>query len=229
MSGHSDSGIKARVRTVRERIAAACERAGRDPAGVTLIAASKTQGPGAVAAAWRAGIRDFGENRVQEALAKMPLVEALTGAGLDGPRWHLIGHLQRNKAKAAAGAFVILHGVDSARLVDTLAGSGHATRILFEVNVAGEATKHGASPEELDALIAHAARYPTISVEGLMTVAPLATDPEDVRPVFRALRLLAEAHNLSTLSMGMTNDFEVAIEEGATHVRVGRAIFGVRA
>lgn len=227
MTDHLEATIAERVQAVRERIAAACARAGRDPADVTLIAASKTQSPDAIATAWRAGIRDFGENRVQEALAKIPLVDALAGGG-DAPRWHLIGHLQRNKAKAAAGAFVILHGVDSTRLIDALAASGHDVRLLIEVNVAGEATKHGAAPEELPALIDHAARYPTLAVEGLMTVAPFAANPEDVRPVFRALRTLAERHELTALSMGMTNDFEVAIEEGATHVRVGRAIFGAR-
>jgi len=222
-----DDLIGERVRAVRERIAAACERAGRDPSEVTLIAVTKTQPAEAVAAAWRAGVRDFGENRVQEAIAKMPEVEALLGEGA-GVRWHLIGHLQRNKAKAAAGRFVILHGIDSSRLIDALAASGHDVRVLLQVNVAGEVTKHGAPPEELPALIAHAARYPTIAVEGLMTVAPLTADPEEVRPVFRTLRQLAERHSLPVLSMGMTNDFEVAIEEGATHVRVGRAIFGER-
>ncbi len=227
MSETLDDLIAERVRQTRARIDAAAERAGRDPSEITLIAVSKTQPAEAVAAAWRAGIRDFGENRVQEATAKMPGVEALLPPGAE-VRWHMIGHLQRNKAKAAAGRFVILHGIDSSRLIDALAASGHDVRVLLQLNVAGEATKHGAHPDELPALIAHAARYPTIAVEGLMTVAPLTADPEEVRPVFRTMRQLAERHNLPILSMGMTNDFEVAIEEGATHVRVGRAIFGER-
>jgi pyridoxal phosphate enzyme (YggS family) len=194
---------------------------------VTLVAASKTQPAAVITTAFRAGLRDFGENRLQEALAKMPAVEALlAGGGL--PRWHFIGHLQTNKAKAAARTFAILHGVDSTRLLDALAATGHPVRLLFEVNVAGEATKHGAPPEEVAALLEHASRYPTLAVEGLMTVAPLAANPEEARPVFRRLHSLAAQHRLPLLSMGMTDDFEVAIEEGSTHVRVGRAIFGER-
>ncbi|MCC7365523.1 MAG: YggS family pyridoxal phosphate-dependent enzyme [Dehalococcoidia bacterium] len=223
------AGLAANVERVRERVARACARAGRSATDVTLIAATKTQLPATVAAAWHAGIRDFGENRVQEALAKQPEVAALLPPGAS-PRWHLIGHLQTNKAKAAARAFAILHGIDSARLIDAVgqAAQGQQLPIMIEVNVAGDPAKHGIAPGALAELVAHARAASGVRLEGLMTVAPWSPDPEAARPVFRELRALADAHGLPSLSMGMTEDFEVAIEEGATHIRVGRAIFGER-
>lgn len=223
--------IAERAAAVRERIARACARAGRDPASVRLIAVSKTFGPEAVAEALAAGIREFGENRVQEALAKIPAVAELAAQrGLPAPTWHLVGHLQTNKARAAAGAFAILHGIDSTRLLQALDRAAAApTRVLLEVNVAGEPTKFGFAPEDVAGAVALAQTLPHIEVAGLMTVAPRAEDPEAVRPVFRRLAELARELGLPELSMGMTEDFEVAIEEGATMVRIGRAIFGERA
>ena len=223
--------IAERAAAVRERIARACARAGRDPASVRLIAVSKTFGPEAVAEALAAGIREFGENRVQEALAKIPAVAELAAQrGLPAPTWHLVGHLQTNKARAAAGAFAILHGIDSTRLLQALDRAAAApTRVLLEVNVAGEPTKFGFAPEDVAGAVALAQTLPHIEVAGLMTVAPRVEDPEAVRPVFRGLAELAGQLGLPELSMGMTEDFEVAIEEGATMVRIGRAIFGERA
>jgi len=225
------ASIAERAAAVRERIARACARAGRDPASVRLIAVSKTFGPEAVAEALAAGIREFGENRVQEALAKIPAVAELAAQrGLPAPTWHLVGHLQTNKARAAAGAFAILHGIDSTRLLQALDRAAAApTRVLLEVNVAGEPTKFGFAPGDVAGAVALAQTLPHIEVAGLMTVAPRAEDPEAVRPVFRRLAGLARELALPELSMGMTEDFEVAIEEGATMVRIGRAIFGERA
>ena len=224
--------IAANAAAVRERIERACERAGLDPRGVTLVAVSKTHGPGAVLAALDAGITDFGENRVQEAIAKFEAVRAMGPEASARPRFvtHLVGNLQTNKVRAALGAFAILHAVDSERLLRAIDAAAMSTaRVMIEVNVSAEATKHGIAPEELGGLLAVADLLPGVTVEGLMTVAPRVRDPEATRPVFRSLARLAGEHGLSSLSMGMTEDFEVAIEEGATHVRVGRAIFGERA
>ncbi|MEX0784600.1 MAG: YggS family pyridoxal phosphate-dependent enzyme [Dehalococcoidia bacterium] len=221
--------IAANVAVVRERIAHACERAGRDPSGVTLIAVSKTFGPEAILAALDAGITDFGENRIQEALTKFEAVRSMPQTRDLGLRTHLVGHLQTNKVRAAVGAFDILHAVDSERLlrtIDTAATS--PARLMIEVNVSGEATKYGIAPAALPALLRVGEDLPNVRIEGLMTIAPRAADPEDARPVFAQLASLAKEHGLPFLSMGMTEDFEVAISEGATHVRVGRAIFGER-
>lgn len=213
-----------RVAAVRNRIALAAERSGRAPDAVTLIAVSKTWPAAAVRDVLAAGVADFGENRVQEGVAK---AEELDGEAI---RWHLIGHLQTNKARAALGTFAILHAVDSERLLRAIAAAASApARIMIEVNVAEEPSKFGVTPPEVASLLKVAAALPQIDVRGLMTVAPHVDDAELVRPVFRALRELAEANGLRELSMGMTNDYEVAIEEGATFVRVGRAIFGERA
>lgn len=214
-----------RIAEVRGRIARACERSGRRARDVTLVAVTKTHGVEAIVAAYDAGVRDFGENRVQEA---EPKIEAMRARGLD-VTWHLIGHLQTNKARAAARLFDILHSVDSQRLAEAInARADHRIPVLIEVNVAGEASKHGVAPVEADALAAAVGRMPNLEVVGLMTVAPMVDDPEDVRPVFARLRELRDAMGLRELSMGMTDDFEVAVEEGATIVRVGRAIFGPR-
>lgn len=226
---HAD-GIAGRIEAVRHRITAACERAGRDPSAVTLVAVSKTVSPEVVAGAARAGITDFGENRVQEGARKA--VE-LRAEGIT-PAWHLIGHLQTNKVRAAVGAFAILQAVDSERLLTAIAAcAGDAAgdarvRVMLEVNVSGEASKFGVRPAELTNLLSFARSLPGISVEGLMTVAPASSAPGEIRDVFRTLRELALEQGLASLSMGMSNDYELAIEEGATHVRVGRAIFGER-
>jgi pyridoxal phosphate enzyme (YggS family) len=214
-----------RLAAVRTEIAAACERAGRNPAGVTLVAVTKTHPLVTIRDAVVAGLTDLGENRAQEFV---PKAEAAAGTGLM-PCWHFIGHLQRNKARQVLPHVGVLHSVDSERLVAEI--ERRAPRPLpcyLEVNVAGEASKHGVTPEELPALLACAQAASNIEVAGLMTIAPIVDDPEEARPVFRRLRELAGAHGLTGLSMGMTNDYAVAIEEGATVVRVGRAIFGER-
>jgi pyridoxal phosphate enzyme (YggS family) len=217
--------IAANVCTVRARIAAAAGRAGRDPGDITLIAVTKTHDAQTVALAHNAGVRHFGENRVQEA---RPKISSLRGRGADAT-WHLIGHLQTNKVKAALECFDILHAVDSERLARAISRRAmRPVRVLIEVNVAGEPTKHGVRPDDAAALAETVGGLPNIDLRGLMTVAPQVDDPEDVRPVFRRLRELRDALGLQELSMGMTDDFEVAIEEGSTMVRVGRAIFGAR-
>lgn len=209
---------------MRRRIARAAERSGRPADAVTLIAVSKTWPAGAVREVLAAGVTDFGENRVQEGVAK-----AVELAG-EPIRWHLIGHLQTNKVKAAVETFAILHSVDSERLLRAISAAASApVPVMIEVNVAAEPTKDGVPSAEVTPLLRVAGALPNVDVRGLMTVAPHVEDAELVRPVFRQLRQLAQANGLRDLSMGMTNDYEVAIEEGATCVRVGRAIFGERA
>lgn len=207
---------------VRRRIERACSAAGRDPSGVTLVAVTKGRGPEEVRrAVLDQGHRDLGENRVQEWQTK---VEAL---GTD-VAWHLVGHLQRNKVRFCA-PFALIHSLDSPRLADALedegARRGHVFPVLLQVNVAGEAQKHGVPPSEVAELARHLASLPHVRLEGLMTIAPYADDPEEARPVFRTLRDLADRHAFGRTSMGMSGDLEVAIEEGATWVRVGRAAF----
>jgi len=225
----SQGEIAARLAAVRERIARAAGRAGRDPATVRLVLASKTQPPEALRAAYAAGAREFGENYVQEAAAKQDLL-----ADLDGLRWHLIGHLQTNKAREAANRFTLIHGLDTARLARALgrARPGPRVPVLIEVNLGGEASKSGVAPDAAERLVEEARA--TVEILGLMTVPPPAPESERSRRHFAALRTMrdrlaaAAGLALSELSMGMTDDFEVAIEEGATIVRVGRAIFGER-
>jgi len=215
--------VAANLAAVRARIARAAERAGRDPGSVHLIAVSKTKPAALVRAALAAGATDFGENYVQEAVAKRAEVGA-------GGRWHLIGHLQRNKAARAVETFDCIQTVDSAALGTALARHAaeqqRTIHVLVEVRLGGEATKSGVDPEALPALLAEL-QSPALVVDGLMTVPPPG-DPEAARPHFRTLRALGERAGLRELSMGMSDDFEVAIEEGATMVRVGRAIFGAR-
>ncbi|MCH8949969.1 MAG: YggS family pyridoxal phosphate-dependent enzyme [Chloroflexi bacterium] len=214
--------------SVRQRIDAACRRAGRSPDDVTLVGVSKGASARAVAEACAAGLADVGENRVQEAAAKIPAVRALLGTHSQ-PTWHLIGHLQTNKAKTATRLFDILHSVDSLRLAQALSRrANERLPVLLEVNVAQDAAKFGFAPEEVTSALAAIAALPNLDVRGLMTIAPLTDDPETSRPFFRRLRELRDTLGLSVLSMGMTGDFEVAIEEGATMIRVGRAIFGPR-
>lgn len=219
------TSIDERLERVRERVARACQRAGRPEGSVTIVGVSKSQPVEVIASAWAAGLRDFGENRVQEAEAK---IRALAGQGIT-PAWHLVGHLQANKVRAALDLFELIHSVDTERLlrrIDRLASA--PVGVLVQVNVSGETTKFGIRPAELPMILDAADELQHVHVRGLMAIAPVAADPEDVRPVFRTLRDLADRHHLRTLSMGMTDDFEVAIEEGATHVRIGRAIFGER-
>jgi pyridoxal phosphate enzyme (YggS family) len=222
--------IAARLAELRDRVALAARRAGRDAAAVTVVLASKTQPPEAIRAAYAAGAREFGENYVQEAAAKQDVL-----GDLGGLRWHLIGHLQTNKARDAANRFALIQSLDSARLAAALGRARPAPRmpVLIEVNAAGEASKSGAVAAEVERLI-EAARA-AVDILGLMTIPPAVADPERARRYFAALREMRDrlaattGLALSELSMGMTGDFEVAIEEGATIVRVGRAIFGERA
>jgi pyridoxal phosphate enzyme (YggS family) len=221
------STIAERLEAVRLRIAEACRRAGRSPDEVTLVAVAKGFPPEAVREAAAAGIRHFGENRVQEAQAKLPLLADLSPR----PTWHMVGHLQTNKVKTALGLFDIIQSVDSFHLAEAIsrrAPPSVRVPVLVEVNVAGEDAKYGFSPEELPARADAVRSLPGLDVRGLMTVAPMTEDPEEVRPVFRRLRRLGRSLGLPELSMGMTADYEVAVEEGATIVRIGRAIFGER-
>jgi pyridoxal phosphate enzyme (YggS family) len=213
---------------VRERIRQACERAGRDPGSVTLVAVTKGLPVETIREAAALGITDVGENRVQEAAAK---IDGWSGGAL---RWHLIGHLQRNKAKDAVELFGAIHSVDSLALADELerqaAKRARSLDVFVQVNVSGETTKFGCRPEEASALARHLAGQPHLRLKGFMTMAPFGADPELARPAFRELRLLRDTIQASgLLSMGMSHDFEVAIEEGADLVRIGTAIFGARA
>lgn len=221
--------VAARLAAVRGRIAAACARAGRRQGDVEIVGVTKHLGPETVREAWEAGIRILGENRVQEAAAKIP-------AAVSGPEWHLVGHLQRNKARQALELFEVFHAVDSLRLARHLARlaeeSGARPRILLEINVSGESSKFGLRPGEAPAVIEEVLSLRALTLEGLMTMAPFAPDPERARPVFASLRDWRDRWErdfgvaLPRLSMGMSNDFEVAVEEGATWVRIGTALFG---
>jgi len=214
-----------RVAGVRARIDAALRRAGDPQRRVTIVGVTKGVPAAAVDALASLGIADIGESRVQEALRKAPQVRSAV-------RWHLVGHLQRNKARKAAEFFGTIHSVDSAPLVRALAACGRPLEIFLQVNVSGETTKSGVPPEGARALL-QAAAVPPLHVVGLMTMAPHGADPEAARPHFRALRELRDdldalgvAPPLRALSMGMSADFEVAVEEGATHVRIGTALVG---
>lgn len=217
--------IKANLEKIQERVAAACRRAGRSPAEVTIVAATKTVAPAVIAAAFAAGIRHFGENRVQEAEPKIRELSSLEPR----PVWHMIGHLQSNKAKDAVALFDIIQSVDTVKLAEALSQrAAHKLTVMLEVNIAGEASKTGFTPGDVEPALAVIRQLPNLEVTGLMTVAPLVPDVETVRPIFHQLRLLRDKLGLEHLSMGMTDDFEMAIEEGATMVRIGRAIFGER-
>jgi pyridoxal phosphate enzyme (YggS family) len=227
------SALQARLADVRARIVRAAGRAGRDPSSIRLIAVSKTFSADHVRAAAQAGQLDFGENKVQEALGKMDQTSDLH------LRWHLIGHLQSNKVKKAA-RFDLVHSVDSVPLLDKLDDAANAAGrrldLLVQADLAGEATKHGAREDELTAIFEQARSARSCRCVGLMLLPPEVADPDSARPYFRELRdvrdrLLArgiDASMLQELSMGMSHDFEVAVEEGATMVRVGSAIFGER-
>jgi len=229
--------IAENVAEVRQRITAAAHRAGRDPAGITLMAVSKTFPAASIREAYAAGIRVFGENRVQEFSGK-----SIQLADLKDAEWHMIGHLQSNKAAAAAELFIAVDSVDSLKLAEKLDAAAEKLtkklRVLIEINVGGESAKSGLAPDsaQLEELLVAAPGLKHIEFRGLMTIPPFAEDVEEARPYFRKLRELRDqiaARNLpaihvDTLSMGMSHDFEVAIEEGSTYVRVGTAIFGER-
>jgi pyridoxal phosphate enzyme (YggS family) len=219
------SAIADRIASVRARITAACVRADRAAGDVTLVAVAKGFGQDAIREAIAAVVYDLGENRVQEAEGKIAALSDIRGQ----VTWHMIGHLQTNKVRAALGLFDIIHSVDSLHLAEEISRRAlQPVPVFLEVNVSGEASKFGFSLNELDQAHATVGRMTGIEVRGLMTVAPLVAGPEDIRPVFRCLAAAARDLGVSQLSMGMSDDFEVAIEEGATHVRIGRAIFGER-
>lgn len=228
--------IAANLESVRRRMAAAALRSGRNPSDVRLVAVSKQHPLEDIEAAMAAGQLDFGENRLEEL---WPKVEAARARGLDAIRWHMIGVIQSRKTRDAIGPFVLIHSVDRVKIAQRLSrdaiAAGCVMDVLLEINVSGEATKHGFTPDELRSVAGDLLALPGIRIHGLMTMAPFEVEPEATRPVFRALRMLRDElaarfpqGDWRELSMGMTNDFEVAIEEGATIVRIGSAIFGAR-
>ncbi|HIE39032.1 MAG TPA: YggS family pyridoxal phosphate-dependent enzyme [Anaerolineales bacterium] len=235
------------VQRVQERIAEAALRAGRDPAAVTLVAVTKTFPVEAILAGWAAGLRHFGENRPEEGAEKVPQVNA----AIEGvrPTWHMVGHVQSRKAALTVAHFDVVHSVDRPKIARRLSRfareAGRQIPILLECNISGEPTKYGfrvdrwqedqAQREAFFAACAEVLPLPALQVKGLMTMAPIVEDPETVRPIFAGLRALQDAlaerfpdADWRELSMGMTDDFEVAVEEGATMVRIGRALFGPR-
>ncbi len=221
------------LKEVEEKIEAACKRAGRDRSEITLIAVSKTKPVEMLEEVYQTGIREFGENKVQEMMDKYEVLPK-------DIHWHMIGHLQRNKVKYLMGKAALIHSVDSLRLAEEISTQSvkHevTTDILIEVNIAGEETKFGTDREEAIALVEAAAKLPNIHICGLMTIAPFVENPEDNRKYFQQIRQLSvdikekniDNVDMQILSMGMTGDYEVAIEEGATMVRVGTGIFGAR-
>lgn len=225
--------VKENLAKTEERIKAACERSGRKPDSVTLIAVSKTKPVRLIEEAYEYGIRQFGENKAQEMKEKYDVLPKNIS-------WHFIGHLQTNKIKYVVGRACLIHSVDSLHLAEEIEAycekKGLDADVLIEVNVAKEATKSGISLEETEELVKSTAKLPHVHVKGLMTIAPFVENAENNRMIFRALKDLSvdisrkniDNVSMDILSMGMTNDYEVAIEEGATHVRVGTAIFGER-
>ena len=217
--------IARNLQDVERRIAQAVQRVSRSPEEITIVAVTKGLTAQAIEAALEAGIRHIGENRVHEArekIARLPTLQLY-------PTWHMVGHLQTNKVKTAVEIFDIIHSIDSLRLAEALSGRAEKTiPVLLQVNISGEEPKSGFSEAELHKAAEEVARLPRLDVKGLMTIAPLVSDPEEVRPVFRRLRELRDSLGLEHLSMGMSDDFEVAVAEGATMVRIGRAIFGER-
>jgi pyridoxal phosphate enzyme (YggS family) len=213
------------IEMLRGRIAAACRRGRRDVEEVRLIAVAKNFEARVVLAAFDCGLRDFGENRVQEAAGKYNELSDVRGQ----LTLHFIGHLQSNKAGDALQAVDIIHSVDTMRIAGLLSGkAGRPLPVFLQVNLAGEQTKYGFSSQELDRAVESISALPHIEILGLMTIAPFYADAEQARPLFAALRGLNSGYGFKQLSMGMTDDFEVAVEEGATMIRIGRAIFGQR-
>ncbi len=225
--------IKENLNTVETKIAAACARAGRERADVMLIAVSKTKPVEMLTEAYDTGVRDFGENKAQEMCDKIPKLPA-------DIRWHMIGHLQRNKVKYIIDQAALIHSVDTYRLAEEIniqaKKRGIIVPILVEVNIAGERSKFGASAEDAMLLVEEIAALENLRIKGLMTIAPYVVDAEENRPYFRKIKQLSvditnkniDNVSMEVLSMGMTGDYEVAIEEGATMVRVGTGIFGER-
>jgi pyridoxal phosphate enzyme (YggS family) len=220
--------IRQNIEEVRKRIADAAASVGRSPEEVTLVAVTKLRTPQEIAQALAAGVKTFGENRVQEAKSKAHLLP-------EGISWHMIGHLQTNKAKDAVALFECIHSLDSIHLADEVekrcAAADKTMNVLLEVNVSGEESKYGLRPDDVEGVVRHAITLPHLRLKGLMTMAPFVDHPETVRPVFRGLRELRDRINdkgicrLTDLSMGMTQDYQVAVQEGATIVRIGSAIF----
>lgn len=225
--------IKENILEVRERIDEACRRSGRKPEEVTLIAVSKTKTVSMMEEAYQAGCLDFGENKAQEIVRKLPEMPK-------DSRFHMIGHLQRNKVRSIIDKVCLIHSVDSVRLAEQIETEaeriGRTMEVLLEVNVAKEESKYGFFPEDVEAALREISHFPHIAVKGLMTIAPFVENPEENRIYFKKLRQLSvdmqsktiDNVSMSVLSMGMTGDFEVAVEEGATLVRVGTGIFGAR-
>jgi PLP dependent protein len=217
------SNLEANLASVRERIARAAERARRDPDRILLLAVTKIFPTSVIREAYGLGLREFGENYVQEFEGKAPEVGALPGA-----RFHLIGHLQSNKSRKAVELFQVVQTVDTPKLARRLDEAGRPIDVMLEVKLSEEDAKAGADPADLPALIDAVRACPNLSLLGLMTMPPWSDDPEASRPYFRRLRELGEQHGLAQLSMGMSHDLETAIEEGSTCVRVGTALFGRR-
>jgi PLP dependent protein len=223
--------LQQRLAEVRERIARACARAGRAPDAVTLLPVSKTRGPDVIDEAARLGLSVFGESRVQEARQKIPLCSG-------GLHWHFIGHLQTNKVRDAVRLFEAIHSIDSLRLLEAVdracQAEGRRLPVHLEINVSGERSKFGLPPAEVPAVLRAADAMFGVQIVGFMTIPPVAEDPQEARPFFRRLRDLRDGWRQETglalpeLSMGMSDDFEVAIEEGTTCVRLGTVLFGVR-
>ena len=221
------------IANVKEKIEQACEKSGRNPSDVTLIAVSKTKPVSYIEEALQTDVRDYGENKVQEMCEKYEVLPK-------DIRWHMIGHLQRNKVKYLVGKTTLIHSVDSLRLAEQIehdfAKHNEIANILIEINIANEESKFGVAPNDAEALIREISKLPHVHVNGLMTVAPYVENPEENRIHFANMKKLSvditqkniDNVNMSVLSMGMTGDYQVAIEEGATHVRVGTGIFGER-
>ena len=228
------ASIRDNLSRIQDRIAAAAARAGRNPTSIGLVAVSKTKPVSLIVEAIDVGITDIGENRVQEAQSKHPQIASLV-------KWHLVGHLQRNKVKQALQIFDLIHSVDSLRLLDAIdrrsAQLNRTTEVLIQVNTSAEPSKYGLEPDQTLNFIENTHPYTHVRIKGLMTIGAFLPDPEAVRPMFVLLRQLRDKITaqqfpkveMDNLSMGMTNDFEVAIEEGANLIRVGTAIFGERA
>lgn len=223
--------VESRLADIQRRIAQACGRVGREPADVKLLAVTKTLGPDVVQEAVAAGLTVFGESRVQESRVKIPQCSSTL-------HWHYIGHIQTNKARDVVRLFEMIHAVDSLRLLEHLdrvaQEAGRTIPVCLEVNVSGERSKFGLAPEDVPVVLARAASLFRVQIAGLMTIPPIAEDPEEARPFFRRLRELRDCWqgetgvSLPELSMGMSHDFEVAVEEGSTWVRVGSLLFGPR-
>lgn len=217
--------LRENLEQVRERMARAAERAGRNISDITLVAVTKKFPAPVMREAFDLGLREFGENYVQEFEGKFPQLQDLVP---QGARFHLIGHLQSNKARKAADMFRVIQTVDSVKLAQRLDGMGVAMDVMIEVKLSVEESKEGAAPDEVPAIAEALRGSKNLKLTGLMTMPPWSEDPEQTRPYFRRLAALARRENLTHLSMGMSHDLEAAIEEGATHVRVGTALFGRR-